>query len=433
MALQGAAAALAVPDAWVKDEQKRNDAARSFTQKWFADHGYTPTDSQTNFMFVNIKRPAREFREACLKQGVLVGRDFPPYEKTHCRISVGTMEEMQKAVQVFEQVAGAAGQGGRLDHDDAGHGTGREPARHLTRSDTGFPVCVERKLETRFSFPQDDTDGPMEIDRRAFLASVGGLAVVEAHGSRGQGRGARALHDGRSSTRTAGGLIIDGEAQVVAAPPDATIRRGAGSLFGPQGPADNRKMAALAPMSDKPTLLEFFEKRFAPGQPRAAERHPRAEDRHERGDHPRVPAARRRAQPGEGRPRLVGRADDRALRAREGELGDPLSPGAALLSRFGQRLRVPGALHRGSSARTTCRSRTSRRPTSYARNHKWYIEARMVTVNDLYAFDPNAKVSIEPFIDIIGRHFKQPKEGLGNDNSPTAHMWRTMMFPDNPL
>jgi histidinol-phosphate aminotransferase len=104
MGLQGARAALAVPDQWVKDEQKRNEAARSFTQKWFADRGYTPTDSQTNFMFVNIKRPAREFREACLKQGVLVARDFPPYEKTHCRISVGTMAEMQKAVKVFEQV-----------------------------------------------------------------------------------------------------------------------------------------------------------------------------------------------------------------------------------------------------------------------------------------------------------------------------------------
>ncbi len=69
----------------------------------------------------------------------------------------------------------------------------------------------------------------------------------------------------------------------------------------------------------------------------------------------------------------------------------------------------------------------------YARNHKWYFEARMVTVNDLYAFDPNAVVSMDPFIDIIGRQFKQPKEGLGNDGSPTAHMWRTMMFPDNPL
>jgi histidinol-phosphate aminotransferase len=103
MALQGAKAALAVPDSWVKDEQKRNEAARTFTQKWFADRGYAPTDSQTNFIFVNVKRPARDFREACLKEGVLVGRDFPPYEKTHVRISVGTMEEMQKAVQVFDR------------------------------------------------------------------------------------------------------------------------------------------------------------------------------------------------------------------------------------------------------------------------------------------------------------------------------------------
>ena len=80
-----------------------------FTMKWFTDHGYTPTDSQTNFMFVDIKRPARGFREACAKQGVLVGRDFPPYEKSHCRISISTMEDMQKAVKVFETGAGAAG------------------------------------------------------------------------------------------------------------------------------------------------------------------------------------------------------------------------------------------------------------------------------------------------------------------------------------
>jgi hypothetical protein len=68
-----------------------------------------------------------------------------------------------------------------------------------------------------------------------------------------------------------------------------------------------------------------------------------------------------------------------------------------------------------------------------ARNHKWYMEARMITVHDLYAFQPDMKVSLDPFIDIIGRHFKQPKEGLGFDGSPTAHMWRSMIFPDHPL
>lgn len=64
-----------------------------------------------------------------------------------------------------------------------------------------------------------------------------------------------------------------------------------------------------------------------------------------------------------------------------------------------------------------------------ARNHKWYMTARMITVNDLYSFDPNSYVEIEEFEDIIGRHFKTPKEGLGWDNSPSSHMWRTIIAP----
>jgi hypothetical protein len=67
------------------------------------------------------------------------------------------------------------------------------------------------------------------------------------------------------------------------------------------------------------------------------------------------------------------------------------------------------------------------------KKHKWYMEPRLLTVNDLYAFDPNAKVSMDPFVDIIGRHFRQPKEGLGFDNSPVAHMWRAISRPDMPL
>ena len=103
LGLTAAKAALNLPKQFLADEKARNNAAREFTQKWFRERGYTPTESQTNFMFVDIKRPARGFRDACAKEGILVGRDFPPYEKTHCRISVGTMEEMQKAVKVFEK------------------------------------------------------------------------------------------------------------------------------------------------------------------------------------------------------------------------------------------------------------------------------------------------------------------------------------------
>ncbi|MBX9841570.1 MAG: HD domain-containing protein [Xanthobacteraceae bacterium] len=64
-----------------------------------------------------------------------------------------------------------------------------------------------------------------------------------------------------------------------------------------------------------------------------------------------------------------------------------------------------------------------------ARDSKYYETSRLICVNDVYAFDPNAQVNLEAFEDIIGRNFKQPKEGLGWDNSPSAHMWRTIMWP----
>jgi hypothetical protein len=68
-----------------------------------------------------------------------------------------------------------------------------------------------------------------------------------------------------------------------------------------------------------------------------------------------------------------------------------------------------------------------------ARAHRWYMTARHITMYDDYSFDPSVPFSMEPFVDIIGRHFRQPKEGLGNDASPTAHMWRTMIDPNKPL
>jgi histidinol-phosphate aminotransferase len=70
--------------------------------------GFKATDSQTNFIFVNINRPAAAFRDACREAGVMVGRDFPPYEKTHCRISIGTQQEMDRAVGVFKKVLAAS-------------------------------------------------------------------------------------------------------------------------------------------------------------------------------------------------------------------------------------------------------------------------------------------------------------------------------------
>ncbi len=94
--------------AHIEEERKENARVRDFTLQAFKRLGYEASDCQTNCIFVNLGRPAAEFRDACRKLGVAVGRDFPPMEKTHSRISLGTMAEMQKAVEVFQKVLGKA-------------------------------------------------------------------------------------------------------------------------------------------------------------------------------------------------------------------------------------------------------------------------------------------------------------------------------------
>ena len=69
----------------------------------------------------------------------------------------------------------------------------------------------------------------------------------------------------------------------------------------------------------------------------------------------------------------------------------------------------------------------------YVRNHRWYDHAMQIVTNDDYSFNPEAVPSIEPFVDIIGRQFRQPAEGLGWDNSPSSFMWRTILNPNRPL
>jgi histidinol-phosphate aminotransferase len=100
-----AMAALANPD-YIAKEGARNSEVRDFTMKFFRAAGFKPTDSQGNFVFVDIGRPAAEFRTACRQQQVMVGRPFPPLDKTWARISLGTSDEMKRATEVFKKVLG---------------------------------------------------------------------------------------------------------------------------------------------------------------------------------------------------------------------------------------------------------------------------------------------------------------------------------------
>jgi histidinol-phosphate aminotransferase len=115
-----AAGVAAVNDtAHIEAESARNAEVRRFTTRFFQDQGLRVLPSETNFVFVELRRPAREFRDECAKHRVMVGRDFPPLEKTHARISLGTMDEMKRATDVFAKVLGAARLGRHEDRPPA--------------------------------------------------------------------------------------------------------------------------------------------------------------------------------------------------------------------------------------------------------------------------------------------------------------------------
>jgi hypothetical protein len=274
----------------------------------------------------------------------------------------------------------------------------------------------------------------MEIDRRAFIASLGGAAAVAAMDHEAKAEALEHYMEDQLDQQVAanqGGqpekfpTVAEIEAQIETRP----FRRGTGGVFTGQRGQNVKK---LEPIPDKATLQDFFRLRFAPA------------------NHV-LQSATRAMKTGMSEEIILAcLLHDCVLSLIKPDHGwwgaqlfEPYIPEkSAFAIRYHQTLRFfpdeqAGYEYPDQYYRIFGHDYT---PPQYIqdtykmlKNHKWYMEPRLVTVNDLYAFDPNAKVSIEPFTDIIGRHFKQPKEGLGYDNSPSAHMWRTLARPDNPL
>jgi histidinol-phosphate aminotransferase len=90
--------------AHIADEAAENARVRSFVLSAFREMGFDVPQPHANFVLVELGRPAAWFRAQCLERRVAVGRDFPPLEQTHSRISLGTMEEMERAVGVFREI-----------------------------------------------------------------------------------------------------------------------------------------------------------------------------------------------------------------------------------------------------------------------------------------------------------------------------------------
>ncbi len=283
---------------------------------------------------------------------------------------------------------------------------------------------------------------PFEIDRRAFIASLGGAAAVAMMDHEARAEALEEHTESRLDELVAqrGGGTGAGAGQAdrpfpTVAELDAQIetratRRGVGNLFVAGG--GGRTVKRLEKLPDRPTLQDFFKLRFAPA------------------NHV-LQSATRAMKTGMTEEVILACLLHDVVHALVktdhgwwgAQLFEPYVPEKTSFAiRYHQALRFypdeqagyeyPDLYYRTFGSDYTPPTHIQE-TYKMVRKHKWYMEPRLVTVNDLYAFDPNAIVSLDPFIDIIGRHFKQPKEGLGHDNSPVAHMWRTIINPDAPL
>ena len=267
----------------------------------------------------------------------------------------------------------------------------------------------------------------MELDRRLFIAGLGGAAAVALMDSEAK---ADALEHHLSfqlaeAQKKKFPTVAEIEAQIETRP----VRRGAGNLF----TARNGNIKRLPPMPEKPTLEDYFRLRF-----QGISNHV-------------LQSANRAMKTGMSEEVILAcllhDVVQEMIKTDHGWWGAQMiepyvSEKVAFAIRYHAALRFYPDEANGYEYPDLYRTMFGEdyKPPAYVestyrmvRNHKWYIEPRMVTVNDLYAFDPNVKVTLDPFIDVMGRHFKQPKEGLGFDNSPSAHMWRTIAHPDTPL
>jgi histidinol-phosphate aminotransferase len=74
-----------------------NREAKAFTRQAFEGAGYRVLPSDANFVMVDVRRDVSGFAALCREVGVFIARPFPPL-RTHARVSIGTIDEMRRAV-----------------------------------------------------------------------------------------------------------------------------------------------------------------------------------------------------------------------------------------------------------------------------------------------------------------------------------------------
>lgn len=99
LGIHAARAAIGMPG-FEAGERARNAEVRRFVTAQLTSAGCGVVPSHTNFVMADLRRDTAPFRAGCAAAGIRIGRRFPGLD-THVRISLGTLDQMQRAWTVF--------------------------------------------------------------------------------------------------------------------------------------------------------------------------------------------------------------------------------------------------------------------------------------------------------------------------------------------
>jgi histidinol-phosphate aminotransferase len=83
--------------------KQKNDQVKEYTYNELTKMKYRVIPSYTNFMFFNLKDYPGDFAEDMAKKNILLRYNKYPDGKW-CRVSLGTMDEMQQFIRIMQQV-----------------------------------------------------------------------------------------------------------------------------------------------------------------------------------------------------------------------------------------------------------------------------------------------------------------------------------------
>ncbi|MET0534568.1 MAG: aminotransferase class I/II-fold pyridoxal phosphate-dependent enzyme [Steroidobacter sp.] len=106
VAVRASIAALQEKSTLIPERRKANAKVRSELCQWLDKNKVRYIPTHANFVMIDVKRDVREFGAAMLRQGVAVGRPFPPLQNM-LRVTIGNDENMQRFREAFLKVYSA--------------------------------------------------------------------------------------------------------------------------------------------------------------------------------------------------------------------------------------------------------------------------------------------------------------------------------------